>query len=393
MHPRTTELTLQFLQEHEGPVFTPIFRWIERFVNNPATCPGVADSGLLEQLARRLIKPWSKHMHVWQVLDGYNSEHVRQAAAPELCALLLEIEGYERGGQLATTPEEAACPTVQCEGTAGDFLPVGAHHVSECIAQIQEGFAGINPEQVSPVYFVLLLLGKDYLDRTEQIVDKRDRHLELTSLVLADLSLFTPIGCTYGHLRHAGLDWSALHPGWRYCHALELVAKEDWWISSLFEAEALIERICDRLGWPSPHRFLEHGAQLAGSNELRHRDACKIRLRDFMAFYRRDRIVESGSAVADFLSEHLPMVHYPSMGTVCNVTPADTDNSIALQQLRDCFLTRCYSDAMLQSMRERVLPPECRFDLYFDDVSNEDDLARLIAQKYPWLEITRFVRL
>ena len=102
-------------------------------------------------------------------------------------------------------------------------------------------------------------------------------------------------------------------------------------------------------------------------------------------------MAKNGASGQPALSDHLPMVHYPGVGTVCNVPPADKENATALQQLKSCFLARRYSDAMQKPARTRVLPEDCKFDWYFTNVLSEDDLARLIAQECPWLETARFV--
>lgn len=393
IYQRTLGFTIRFLREHEGPVFTPIFQWVRRYLNNPGMFPEIRDHVEFGNLVDTTIKPWSKYMHLWQVLEGLQSKHVIEAFVSELESLLLEIEGDTHGPSLAAGFGESACPPIQHKEAGAEIFQVGALHVSECLAQIQEGFAGITPKNVSVAYVILFLLATDYFNKASRVSGNRDRHIEMTCLAMADLALFIPAGKTYGHLRHVGLDWSAVHPGWRFYKALQLVAEEDWWIMSLFEAEGLADRICARLGWPLPRRFLEYGAQLTGRDSARHRYACEIRLRDFMAFYRRDRIVDSESAVFQFLSDHLPMVHYPGVGTVWNVSPADRENAVALQQLKRCFLARRCADAMMKPALERVLPQDCKFDMYFEGVSDEDDIARLVTRKSPWLDASRFVQL
>jgi hypothetical protein len=392
-HEQTLKLTLEFLREHDGPVYTPIHQWVRQFLADPTRCPGVEDAARFEKLVDAIIKPWSKHMHLWQVLEGRDYTNVRRASVSELVRLLPELEGETPGATPVAEFQDEACPLIQCEGTKGEFMPVGAWHISECIAQILEGFAGITAENTPPEYFVLLLLGVGFLKATEAHFGRNDRRLELTLLALADLSLFTPIGPTYGELRASDYDWAAVHPGWRFCRALELVAKEDWWVISLFEGEILQDRVCERLGWPSPRRFLEIGSRLPAPTAARHRDACQIRLDDRMAFYRVDRMVESESTVAEFIAEHLPMVHYPGIGTIFNVPPQDKENDVALQQLKNCYFARRYADAMQESTGPRVLPQDCQFELYFTNIRDEEDFAQLIAQNSPWLDGSRLIPL
>jgi hypothetical protein len=389
---QTLEFTLDFMRRHNGQVYTPIYQWVLQFLADPATCPGVEDATRFAMLVDTIIKPWSKHVHLWDVLEGEPSESVRSASVPELMSILAEVDGATQGTTRETEFAGEACPLIQCEGTQGRFIPVGALHVSECIAQIQEGFKNLT--EASPVvYVVLLLLGMDFLKRSEAAFGRNDRHLELTLLALADLSLFTPVGRVYGRLRTSNHDWAAIHPGWRFCRALELVAKEDWWVISLYEGEILQNRVSERLGWPSPSRFLEIGSQLDDPVVARHRDACKIRLNDRMAFYRVDRMVESESTVAKFIEEHLPVVYYPGTGTIFNVAPQDKENAVALQQLRNCYFARRYADAMLKTANARVLPNDCQFGRYFENIRDEEDFAQLITENSSWLDSSRLIPL
>lgn len=207
-------------------------------------------------------------------------------------------------------------------------------------------------------------------------------------LTIADLALFTPIGAVYHQVRSAECSWSSVHPGWRFCKALELVAAEDWWTTGLYAAEDLDDRICDRLGWPHPRQMLEFGAKLSGPTLERHRRACEIRLADFMAFYRRDRIFDYEMPVGKFLTDHMPTVYYPGTGTVCNVRVGS--NAEAFEQLKRCILVRRYVEAMLRPIQKSVLPPGCQFELYFADVWTESDIVEVMARESPWLDPARF---
>ncbi len=352
----------RFLQEHQGLVFTPVYDWIELYLAGSSQYFDDINRAEFDALLTSTIKPWSRYRHFEDVIEGVDSAVVLQANVGKLIRILSEIEVRDNSIQLPSF-SMGHCPTLTCDRTSGRGIPIGAIHVSECIAQIQEGFEHVD-DRADPAYHVLACFGLDMLKRTEAVWPTRfDRQLDMTLLALADLALFTPIGQTYGTLRPQTANWRSIHPGCRFIDAAELVANNDWWICSLFEAEDLDNRICDALGWIRPRVFLDSVAQMSLHNpasldvftedmvgesranasvssrerrhHIRHQAAAKIRLDDFMAFYRRDRITQDGSPIREFLEEFMPTSYYPGIGTVCNVP--GTDNIIAIQTLRDVY--------------------------------------------------------
>lgn len=382
----------RFLRDYEGPVFTPVYDWVKGFLEAPNDSADSSHLAGFGKLIEETIKPWSRYKHFSDVLEGEDTQSVIEADYARLNRILGEIEAACRPLSSSKLSSQI-CPSLVCEGTHGREIPVGALHVSECIAQIQEGLVDCTPDSVSPEYYALSLLGTDYLHQTEMSMPSRsDRDLGMTLLALADLALFTPVGSFYGRYRNPNVEWRSIHPGARFWDALDLVARNDWWVASLFEAEELGNRVCKTLDWPSPRRLLE---AMVKSNDMpqlsRHQAACKIRIDDFMAFYRPERILEPASPVKQFLEEYMPTIYFPGIGTVCNVP--GTDNMVAIRQLRDCYVTRRCIQIMQKPASASILPPECHLDWYADNISTEFEFAELIFQNRPWLDSRRFLHL
>src|ERR1019366_427976 len=236
LHKQSLDLVSHFLREHSGPILTPVYEWAKRYLSDPTSCPGLDDSTAFADLIESAVKPWSRLAHLGETLEGENVAAVHEATIARVTLALAEMEATCVLLPQMSPSEEKPCPTMVCEGTDGKAIPIGAILVSECIAQIQEGSNKVIGQNIPPQYYALLLLGMDFHSRTERdFRSRQDRHLEMTLLALADLALFTPIGRTYSRLRPNNATWQSIHPGWRFFHALELVAKKDWWIASLFE--------------------------------------------------------------------------------------------------------------------------------------------------------------
>ena len=261
------------------------------------------------------------------------------------------------------------------------------------IAQVQEGLGacmGCKDEwkYLALAFKIIECIGPAHFSQMQ-------RHAKVTSLTLGDLALFTPIGSFYGRLRPEGSVWEDLHPGHRFERALAVVAEGDHWVSDFRDSEQLANVVSDKLGWPRPRAFLELGAANGHEAARRHREACQIRLADYMAFYDLARLGEEASPIGSFFGKHMPLTIHPKFGAVCCYPDGHTEPVVAIEQIRDYFVSRLSRRVMQfgYDPQERILPAELDLGTYMANVTSEHELAELYAEGHPWASPDRFVSL
>ena len=396
----------EFLKQYGGRIYVPVYSWAKGVRVAPRTVPTPDDPELFSALLDQFLIPWSRAVQLDQVLDGLDHPVVRETTEAQAVSLLSQTEetidpflglrptsgGKEgQGSAVATGEGRATLPACPALG-----VPIGAYHLSELIAQLQEGFEELDLASTPPAYWVLAVhalesYGRQHLEE----VANGDKRIPRTCLALADLALFTPIGSIYSPLRRPESQWSDVHPGHRFLTGFRLVVESGRWISDLSESEALDDWVCERLGWVKPRRFLELGATLTHDRLARHRHACAIRLNEFAAPYLLDRPT-SLLAAERFFSDHMPIVQYPERGTVCPVPEGDETNRTALLKLRDCFFVRLFWYALRRwdgPIEEFLFPEAVPFSTYFANIECADDLIALIVERYPWASPARFIPL
>lgn len=261
---------------------------------------------------------------------------------------------------------------------------------------LQEGFERLNLATISPIYWVLAKLGiESFGVERLSAIPQGDKRIPRTLLAIGDLALFTPIGSIYGQLRTSETTWRDIHPGYRFLAALDLVAKQDLWISDLSHAEALGTFLSTELGWVPPRRFLELGVCLQHQELVRHRDACRMRLDTFAAPYQFDK-PERTSEMAQFLAYHMPLTRSRDPDpekeggeiVMCPVPPGDREHRTAIRKLRDCYFTRLFWYGMREGwqgdLQCYLLPDDIDFAKYFDNIQSSADFIALVTEKYPW---------
>jgi hypothetical protein len=175
-------------------------------------------------------------------------------------------------------------PRLVIEGEQ-DEIPLGAATLLEGRAFfLERGLSDPGPGDPLPklvarkgrlYYTAVALLANECLkngfERYDEITD--------TYLALADLALYTPIGNPYGCFRIES-NWDEVHPGVRF-QTLIGILKDIGPFRRAYEMDIFDyqDRYCSMLGWFSPRKFLQTGAQLGGGyRSRRHRDACKLKL-------------------------------------------------------------------------------------------------------------------
>lgn len=402
-----------FFEEYSGAIYAPIYDWVRTYRRAPESVPAPVDNTQFDSLIGRYLRPWSASAHLSQVIEGHDHIEVRSVTEGDAINLLHLVEQPTSAGApgfLASVSERylpvlagnettshLACPMRNVQTTTGAQLtPIGGEHVSELIAQIQEGFERIDPERVSPVYTILAQQAfESYgVARLGSIPDG-DKRIPRTCLAIADLALFSPIGSIYKKIRKPHTYWKDIHPGHRFLAALAVVAQQGRWISELSEAEPLADAICEHLGWVRPRLFLELGAMQTHDRLARHRAACQLRLEHFAAPYQLDH-PEIGPAAGRLFSDHMPIVHYPGYGVVCPVPEGDTQNRTALLKLRDCFLTRLFWYSLRQRwtgpLTDYLLPQPLKLTTYFD-LESPEEFVSLVTHRYPWAAPARIASL
>jgi hypothetical protein len=158
LHDATLALVTGFLQAHDGPVFTPVHDWARQVLRRDPRFQQLPNLTSHEELIQTFVRPWTHYVHLLQVLDGLDSPVVEQSRPTHCVDALARLESASLGTKATPLIPSVLYPSIECEGTAGRSIPIGALHVSEALAQIQEGVKHLSRPHIPPQYYILLLL-------------------------------------------------------------------------------------------------------------------------------------------------------------------------------------------------------------------------------------------
>lgn len=172
-----------------------------------------------------------------------------------------------------------------------------------------------------------------------------------------------------------------------------MVVEQDLWTNNLDDGEAFCNEVCKHLGWPEVRDYLEIGAQIENARFEHHREAFRLRLDDFSAFYFSMDETDTGESVDRFLNDYMPLTQYPGIGVVCGFVEHRQDRASPTHQIRDSYMANLEEQAMLGTIEvSELLPNGFTFEQYFENISASIDLGHLLAEKYTWLNLDRFTQ-
>jgi hypothetical protein len=398
-------------------------------VNQGKGLPPHLDKLVIKRLIEQYIKPWSHFEHLLDLMEGdvwgclsdsvQATEAFVNLSVPFGADFLLELENLEAlifpiqqenkktnvgesagFARLQTVKNIPACPIVtDCSGGTKRLSAFGGHHIVEALAQSLEHQPYITKEITArnPDYWLLWLA---LVTTFQPIQASREtlHKLQITFLALCDLSLFTPIGALYGVLRTEAMDWSDIHPGHRFQRLLQVV-KEIGFLTELSSKTLMGYQnlFCQRLGWPSPRKFVELGMFLEGDGELEyeHRRACMKRFADHGLYLR----FMMDQMTREEINEELPFVYFPLIkpgrGRELLVVQHRFDVSEALRQMVGFFLPQ-WTEAVMKNRRlsyKNFLPEELTItEPATGKIWSQNQLIDLIADSIPILQPANFVR-
>jgi hypothetical protein len=235
---------------------------------------------------------------------------------PPVAALERVLEGFPRIGMLDVDPDHVVAGITFLESLERSTLT--------CFPETPEEILGLDidkrgwelPERLTPIggaldgsretpigaaallesraFFLELGLGYQpprpqdgiYFDAIGAIYNALKPHncspdeIRDTFLVIADLSLYTPIG-RYATLRKKN-SWTEVHPGYRLLSLADVARITGPFKSAdrigIFEYQ---DKLCNELSWVGPREFLVTGAFMKQEDyrERRHRTACRFKLK------------------------------------------------------------------------------------------------------------------
>ncbi|MCA9123957.1 MAG: hypothetical protein H6822_20425 [Planctomycetaceae bacterium] len=396
---RQNLLIQEFLKAVDGPITVPIYNWAvteRKRVSSSATA-----TEIFENLFKRFLQPWSICLHIVNAFEGKDNKYIRTSTIGEDATFLAVCEAVPGTATdldavddvlVVELMEELSCPSISWVGDARTTsFPYGAHHISEGLAQLHEGLERCFDSQREHEYLALPFKVIDFVGKNR--FAHMQKHAFVTYQVIADLARFTPAGMYYGRLRPQNSTWKDIHPGYRFELALETVAQSDAWVDDLNDAESLAQFVCEERGWTQPREFLELGASNEHLTVRRHRDACRIRLDDFMAFGQIKHATEKGSAVAAFFSDHMPMTLHPDYGTVCCFPETEHEPIIAAEHVRNLFISDTCWCAMMNGIPSLPILPAGLLLEEYTGKKTEVEFAEHLESEHPWLRRDRFVTL
>jgi hypothetical protein len=393
------DLLFRFLSEVEGKLYFPLYYWIRRLRKN-ISAPAPPKPELFFEKVDQYLRPWTAIHVLLGLLDGKNNGSFTYSEA-DAATLLLNTEalirqilsGHDLGSGLTADASNGACPIGFIESTSGKSeLQLGLLHVSESLAQVIEGINDSNQALLNekPEYRFLADLVLEKLPPKILNSPKNGNYVAATTIALADLSLFSPIG-PFETLRRFEMDWQDIHPSHRFISALEVVAEQGLWVSKLSDLEGLENEICDGLRWPRCSQFFEITNTIAidGAKFLeRYRTATEIRKKEFQAFYDSQNYVETKSTF-DFFEQFMPIFISQGSPAVCG-SPTHLDNHLEL--ILDTYFARFTYQIMLTDKLE-LMPPEIPFPHYLENVEDLHVFRSLVEALQPQYSLSRFRQL
>lgn len=410
---------LEFQQAFSGrripyPIYVFSRNWLTR---KEASAP-TPEEYVLTHTIRKHVKPWSHLRFLLEVMEGSGWGDLAQSnerakdflnrSPKRALDFLLEFEAMEAshfpvGNKTGAPPlkpipdERPACPFIP--DSLGRYSAFGGHHVFEGVAQVIENPYNITEEHIAQNmdYWLLWLATISSFESTPTSQEKATG-LVNTFLALCDLSLFTPVGALYRSLRTETMDWTDIHPGYRFMKALQ-ASRKIGFLTELSSDKLLAyqESICARLGWPSPREFILLGIFLEGNKELEseHRSAAFKRLRDHSIYLRFMIDQVSKKEIEDLTPLNLPLIK-PSIDDRLLILSHSLDASAAIDQMVGYFMPQ-WSEAVMVQERlnyDAFLPKE--FEIW-EPASNQfrskTHLMQTILEALPFAQPKNFVHL
>lgn len=402
MHLRQLLLFQEFLKCLPGTVPVPVYTWASQALDDAGLVPqGITVTEFCD-LVEKYIRPWSICTRLLQVLDGSRAEKIRSALAIHEADYVAESESpfpFSQERESYPPPPRlnhsdatlTACPSCTWVDDQTVAFGSGAEHVSEAIAQVQEGLEACLGCKDEWKYLALPLMVIERIG--PERYSHMQRHAYVTTLTIGDLALCTPIGRYYGRLRPSGAVWEDIHPGHRFQRALAAIADDDHWICNFADAEPLANAICDKFGWTRPRSFFELGASNDHPRAVRHKDACRLRLANYMVFYELSQLANEGSVLGSFFERHMPITLYPGRGAVCCYPDGHTEPVVAIEQIRDLYVSGLCRRVMLDGLAHDtpIFPRTLNLGYYIENIATEHEFASVYAEGHPWARLERFL--
>lgn len=399
----------------------PIYLFSREWLVSEEAQTSATEKSVLTQLVEKHVKPWSRFRFLLDVIEGSGWGDLKQSveraqdflnrSPKKALDFLLEFEAMDairfpvrdKADDSLLTPY--ACPSIPEDMPAcplltdhlGRVSAFGGHQIFEGLAQAVELTADITAEKLSQHldYWGLWLAAISEFQVTQSSRETANKLLA-TFLAVCDLSLFTPIGALYGVLRTDTMDWTDIHPGFRFRKALKAGGSIGF-LTELSSDKLLEyqEKICTLLGWPSPRKFVQLGMLLKGDKELEyeHMIAALKRFRDHSIYLRFMTDQLSEKEIQDLVPVHLPLIK-PSRSDRLLVQSHALDTQRAIDQMMSYFLPQ-WSDAVMVRDRlnyEDFLPGELTiWEPASSQFLSKGRLMRIILEGLPCARPEKFV--
>jgi len=378
----------------------------------------------IKNLIESNIKPWSRFRYLFEVMEGTGWVDINISKKREQEFLnfspikaidyLLEFEEIDKSVspvKHSKTYPPQSYPKINaqnnvrslplCKDNYGNYSAYGAHEILESTSQQLERNSVITKDGIENkmeywrLWLVINSVFNDY-DSSREI----KKRLLITFLAICDLSLFTPIGALYGQLRTDNMDWTDIHPGFRFQKALK--ASSSIGLLNDTESETFKEYqkcICDKLGWPSPEKFFFLGLLIDDNRSTYFVHSCAMSKRfTDSSFYLRfllDELSVKENKEVFPSSLYLPLIKVERTGKLL-IQQNNTDVRLPIRQMLGCFLPQFFQNAMMYDKLNcnKILPPDFKI---LEPASNQykykAELMKLINGTFPWTQSKYFTHI
>jgi hypothetical protein len=373
--------------------------------------------------AHDYVVPWSRMIFLENLLEGRDCTSVQSSTAADGVAAMSQFEYlwghreafqrnrrnhdgtpaiYDPPPNIQITESHyklgSACPVVKI---GKKKISIGALHLMEGLAQhIQEGRPGtVAPQAIPPedalsntqsqVYWVLWFVFLQELGLERFRREPSGYHLAF--LALAEMALFTPAGPVYGRLRHNGMDWSDVHPGYRFIKSLKVLREVSPLQNMQRDLLTFQSEIAERLRWPSPTKFvslIKHfDVDVSIHFIKRHIAACEKRketTRPTPDFTLCEQLQ------TQFLDQYAP-IYWDTNHQEFTIAHENA-HELMERFLRYFMPGWCWEAMMIGPPRvDSLLLVDARFSRYFD-MESDKQLAQWVIECNPWMATSRFAR-
>jgi hypothetical protein len=250
-----------------GKIYIPARNWLRE-----------SNGSFFESLRRDYLQPWEAAAFLRNVLEG-----LQNCSASKAIKALRMIDVVD---EVSYSDQQQACPPINYQSCR-----IGGHDVCEFAATLLEVIEifssarhGSPPSVLEPLldrhFSGYDALFKHVYDHTGFMSPSR---FALICLALGEVALFTPLPFLFdssdGNISY---EWSALHPGWRFLKALEVVEQVEPPKEQRIDKEynRFLDAICRLCGWPTVSDVLSAGARIDPGDDLilsMFVESCKLR--------------------------------------------------------------------------------------------------------------------